>query len=210
MFKDRHHAGIQLAEKLKDFDRCDNCIIFAIPRGGVVVGAEVAQHLNLPLDLIVTKKIRAPHNPELAIGSMDPAGKVNVDQIAVDRLNISPDYLQTATETTAAQISKQLKQYRKSTYYPNLEQITAIIVDDGVATGQTVIAAIGFLKSLKAQRIIVATPVIAPSTLSEMNKLADEIRYILCEEHFFAVGQFYQDFTQVNDEQVIKIMKDIH
>ncbi len=209
MFKDRHHAGILLAKKLEDFDSCDNCIIFAIPRGGVVVGAEVARRLHLPMDLIITKKIRAPYNPELAIGSIDPAGKINVDQTLVSRLNVSSAHLQIAAETTLAQIKKQLEQYRKSADYPNLEHITAIVVDDGVATGQTVMAAIGFLRDLKVQRIIVATPVIAPSTLSELNELADEVRYVLCEEHFFAVGQFYRDFTQVNDEQVINIMTDI-
>ncbi len=209
MFKDRHHAGIRLAEKLEDFNRCGNCIIFAIPRGGVVIGAVVAERLNLPLDLIITKKIRAPYNPELAIGSVDPTGNINVNQNIIAGLNISSDYLQAAAETTTAQIKEQLEQYRKSSHYPSLEQTIAIIVDDGIATGQTVIAAIGFLRSLDAQRIIVATPVIAPSTLSELNKLADEVRYVLCEEHFFAVGQFYQDFAQVNDEQVMEIMADI-
>ena len=209
MFKDRHHAGIRLAEKLEDFNRCGNCIIFAIPRGGVVIGAVVAERLNLPLDLIITKKIRAPYNPELAIGSVDPTGNINVNQNIIAGLNISSDYLQAAAETTTAQIKEQLEQYRKSSHYPSLEQTIAIIVDDGIATGQTVIAAIGFLRSLDAQRIIVATPVIAPSTLSELDKLADEVRYVLCEEHFFAVGQFYQDFAQVNDEQVMEIMADI-
>lgn len=209
MFKDRHHAGILLAEKLEDFDRCDNCIIFAIPRGGVVVGAEVARCLHLPLDLIITKKIRAPYNPELAIGSIDPAGKINVNRALISGLNVPSSYLQTAAETTIAQIRKQLEQYRKGIDYPDLKHITAIIVDDGIATGQTVIAAIGFLRNLKARKIIVATPVIAPPTLSELNELADEVRYVLCEEHFFAVGQFYRDFTQVNEKQVIKIMTDI-
>ena len=209
MFKDRCHAGIRLAEKLEDFNRCGNCIIFAIPRGGVVIGAVVAERLNLPLDLIITKKIRAPYNPELAIGSVDPTGNINVNQNIIAGLNISSDYLQTAAETTTAQIKEQLEQYRKSSHYPSLEQTIAIIVDDGIATGQTVIAAIGFLRSLDAQRIIVATPVIAPSTLSELAKLADEVRYVLCEERFFAVGQFYQDFAQVNDEQVMEIMTDI-
>ena len=209
MFKDRRHAGIRLAEKLEDFNRCGNCIIFAIPRGGVVIGAVVAERLNLPLDLVITKKIRAPYNPELAIGSVDPTGNINVNQNIIAGLNISSDYLQAAAETTTAQIKEQLEQYRKSSHYPSLEQTIAIIVDDGIATGQTVIAAIGFLRSLDAQRIIVATPVIAPSTLSELNKLADEVRYVLCEERFFAVGQFYRDFAQVNDEQVMEIMADI-
>lgn len=209
MFKDRCHAGIRLAEKLEDFNRCGNCIIFAIPRGGVVIGAVVAERLNLPLDLVITKKIRAPYNPELAIGSVDPTGNINVNQNIIAGLNISSDYLQTAAETTTAQIKEQLEQYRKSSHYPSLEQTIAIIVDDGIATGQTAIAAIGFLRSLDAQRIIVATPVIAPSTLSELNKLADEVRYVLCEERFFAVGQFYRDFAQVNDEQVMEIMTDI-
>lgn len=206
VFKDRCQAGIQLAEKLRDLDRCRNCIVFAIPRGGVVVAAEVAEHLNLPLDLIVTKKIGAPFNPELAIGSVDPAGRVNVDQTTAAKLNISPTYWQTAAKETGALIRQQLEQYRRSADYPNLEQTTAIIVDDGIATGQTVIAAIGFLRSLSAQRIIIATPVIAPSTLSKLNELADEVRYVLCEEHFFAVGQFYQDFSPVNDNEVMTIM----
>ena len=210
MFEDRHHAGIKLAKELEDFKHCDNCIIFAIPRGGVVTGAEVARHLNIPMDLVITKKIRAPYNPELAIGSVDPSGNISVNQDIIAGLNISSDYLRTAAETTVVQIEEQLEQYRKSSSYPDLEQTTAIIVDDGIATGQTVIAAIGFLKSLRARRIIVATPVIAPSTLSELRKLADEVRYVLCEERFFAVGQFYRDFTQVSDEQVIKIMTDIH
>ena len=125
-----------------------------------MVAAEVAEHLNLPLDLIVTKKIGAPFNPELAIGSVDPAGRVNVDQTTAAKLNISPTYWQTAAKETGALIRRQLEQYRRSVDYPNLEQTTAIIVDDGIATGQTVIAAIGFLRSLSAQRIIVALSLI--------------------------------------------------
>lgn len=207
MFKDRRHAGIKLTEKLKDFDRCDNCIIFAIPRGGVVIGVEIAKRLHLPLDLIITKKIGAPHNPELAIGSVDSTGKTTLNQTLVSGLGISADYLQTATKTTLSQIKKQLEQYRRNTDYPNLEQTTAIIVDDGIATGQTVMAAIGFLRDLKARSIIVATPVIAPSTLSELSELVDEVRYVLCEERFFAVGQFYRDFTQVDDKQVMRIIR---
>ncbi len=207
MFENRRHAGIKLAETLKDFKHCDNCIIFAIPRGGVATGAEIAKRLHLPLDLIITKKIGAPHNPELAIGSVDSTGKTTLNQTLVSGLGISADYLQTATKTTLSQIKKQLEQYRRNTDYPNLEQTTAIIVDDGIATGQTVMAAIGFLRDLKARSIIVATPVIAPSTLSELSELVDEVRYVLCEEHFFAVGQFYRDFTQVDDKQVTRIIR---
>lgn len=209
MFKDRRDAGIQLLKQLSSYEKNKNCIVFGIPRGGVVVAAEVAMGLNLPLDLIITKKIGAPFNPELAIGSVDPEGKAIVDENAQKRFNISSEYLETAVATITANIKKQLQIYRGSYIYPSLKQHEAIVVDDGIATGQTMIAAIDFLRRLKTKRIIVATPVIAPSTLTKLNEIADEVRYVLCEKHFFAVGQFYQDFKPVNDKEVISIMKQI-
>ncbi|HKM39118.1 MAG TPA: phosphoribosyltransferase family protein [bacterium] len=208
MFKDRHQAGVQLATKLVDYEGCPDCIVFAIPRGGVVVAAEVARRLDLPLDLIVTKKIGAPFNLELAIGSVDPAGTINVDQDLCTQLNVSQAYLQTAAQNTLAQVRQQLEKYRKTAHYQDLSKITALIVDDGIATGQTVTAAINFVKSLNAQHIIVATPVISPSILSRLSKLVKEIRYLLCQQHFLAVGQFYQDFSPVDDNQVTTIMAD--
>ncbi len=209
VFKDRHHAGVQLTTELTHYCNCSNCIVFGIPRGGVVVAAEVAIGLNLPLDLIVTKKIGAPFNPELAIGSVDPNGKATVDKRAKEMLNISPRYLQTTVPTITAEIKRQLELYRGHTDYSKLTQQTALIVDDGIATGQTVIAAVQFLKTLDAERIVVATPVIAPATLNRLCEIADEVRYVLCQEQFSAVGQFYQDFSPVNDNEVLRTLQSI-
>lgn len=207
MFKDRCDAGKQLTDKLRDYEDCKDCIVFAIPRGGVAVAAEVAVGLSLPLDMIITKKIGAPFNPELAIGSVDPSGKASMDESAKEMFNISPGYWQNAVEAITAKIKDQLEMYRGSSVYPDLAETRAIIVDDGIATGQTVIAAIGFLRSLNAKRIIVATPVIAPTTLAKLNRLADDVKYILSEEHFFAVGQFYQDFSPVDNDEVVGILR---
>ncbi|NMA54380.1 MAG: phosphoribosyltransferase [Firmicutes bacterium] len=206
IFANRRQAGLKLAQTLSDFARCPDCVVLAIPRGGVVVAAEIARQLKLPLDLVITKKIGAPFNPELAIGSVDSNGKISLDETLIARLNIPSAYIHRAAKQVLAQIKNQLAKYRARIDYPDLTQKTVILVDDGIATGQTVIAAIGFLKSLPVRRLVIATPVIAPATLANLKQSADEIRYVRCEHRFLAVGQFYQDFSPVSDDEVITIM----
>ncbi|KXG78853.1 putative phosphoribosyl transferase [Fervidicola ferrireducens] len=160
-----------------------------------------------PLDVVVARKIGAPFNEELAIGAVSPDGNVIINEEAVRVLKVSESYVKAQKQIKINKIKERLMKYRGSDVYENLEGRTAIIVDDGIATGYTVKAAIDFIRGLNAELVVVASPVIAPDTLVELENLVDEVVYIYSQEPFYAVGQFYKSFPQVSDEEVISIIK---
>ncbi|ADL08385.1 phosphoribosyltransferase [Thermosediminibacter oceani] len=207
MFKDRIDAGKRLSRILEKYKNTANAVVFAIPRGGVVVARVVCDYLNLPMDIVVARKIGAPFNEELAIGAVVPGGRVLLNEDAVAILRVSEDYIEKQRLRKIEEIRRRLEMYRGSDAYANLEGKTAIIVDDGIATGYTVKAAVEFVRGLNAGRIIVAAPVIAPDTLRELQDLVDEVVYIYSEEPFYAVGQFYSDFREVQDDEVLVMLK---
>lgn len=206
MFKDRTDAGRQLAEKLKAYKNDPDVIVFAIPRGGVVVADEICSKLNLPMDVVVTRKLGAPFNEELAIGAVDPLGEVALNQYAINMLRVGKDYIEQESRIKLQEVKERLKKYRGKDTYDDLTDKKVLLVDDGIATGYTVIAAINFLKGLNPKKIVLAVPVIAPDTLLQLKKLADEVVCIISEEPFYAVGQFYENFAQVSDEEVMEIL----
>jgi putative phosphoribosyl transferase len=206
-FSDRVDAGKRLASALKDFSG-KNGIVLSIPRGGVVVGFEIARALNLPLDVIIPRKIGAPENPELAIGAVAEDGTAILDNQLIKYLGVSKEYVEIETKRQKHEIGRRLKLYRQDSSYPNLKGLDVIVVDDGIATGSTMKAALASVKNRGASSVTVAVPVGPPSTIEELEKIADRVVCLYAPEYFQAIGEFYSDFSQTPDEQVIMLLKE--
>ena len=206
MFQDRYDAGMQLSEKLKMYKDDPDAVVFAIPRGGVIIADVVCEQLNLPMDIVVTRKIGASYNEELAIGAVDPKGGKILNHDAIDMIRVSDEYIEKEARRKAEEARARLNNYRGNDKYDDLLGKKALIIDDGIATGYTVMAAINFLRELKPEKLILGTPVIAPDTLTEMEKLVDELVCVISQEPFYAVGRFYKNFTQVSDEEVMTVL----
>jgi len=206
MFQNRAQAGKKLASKLLSYKATKNLIVLAIPRGGVVVGKILSQALDCPLEVIVTKKIGAPGNPELAIGAVGVVGKPVIDEELAERVGADENYLKSKILNLKSEIKRREKIFRRDKLPLNLKDKTVILTDDGVATGATMMAAVEIARQQNPKKIIVAVPVIAKDTLEKIESLADEVVFLDAPEMFFAVGQFYQDFSQITDEEVRKIL----
>jgi predicted phosphoribosyltransferase len=206
-FSNRVDAGKRLAAALKDFSGKKG-IVLAIPRGGVVVGSVIAKALNLPLDVIIPRKIGAPDNPELAIGAVAEDGTAILDANLIRYLGVSREYVKEETEHQKNEIERRLKLYRQDTSYPELKGLDVIVVDDGIATGSTMKAALASVKNRGAASITVAVPVGPPSTIQELNTMANRVVCLYMPEFFQAIGEFYDDFSQTSDEDVIKMLKE--
>lgn len=205
MFEDRKEAGVLLSKKLLGFKNSKKTIICAIPRGGVVVGRIFAEKLKLPLFPIVVKKIGAPRNPELAIGAVAPDKVIYWDKSIVEDLNLSDEDKKESFEMAEEERLEKEKLFDVE----NLDICgkSIIVTDDGVATGSTAIAAAMFLKRKNASRLILATPVISPDTLEVVGKYYDKIIFLETPQFFSAVGQFYRNFPQVSNEEVVELLK---
>ncbi len=200
-FKNRAHAGQIMAEKLIKYKNKPDTFVIALPRGGVVNGYFIAQKLNLPLDIIVTKKIPAPDNPEFAIGSVNMDGSVFLDDEVARLHQIPTDYIKEQSSLILKKIKEKVRKLKGNTEIPKKLNKTIILVDDGLATGNTVKAAIQFLKKRKAKKIILAVPVSPPDTFKEISKMVDEIYCLYTPSLFGAIGAFYDDFGQTSDEE---------
>jgi len=204
LLKNRVEAGKQLAQALKTAS--ENAIVLAVPRGGVIVGYEVAKALGIPLDVIVTKKIGAPDNPELAIGAVAEDGTFILDEDLARRLFVPEEYISEEVERMRQEIQRRLVRYRGNVPYPSLKNREVIVVDDGVATGSTLKAALRLVRSKGAKTVTVAVPVGPSNTIKELEKLADRVVCLLTPEPFYAIGQFYVDFAQTSDEEVTRLL----
>ena len=207
IFSDRVEAGRKLASELVDFLDNRSVIVLAIPRGGVVVGYEVARKLRVPLDIIIPRKIGAPSNPELAIGAVTEDGTAILDEKLVGYLNVPRRYIEEESERQRKEIGRRLKAYRGDVPYPNLTNHIVIIVDDGVATGSTIRAALVSLRKRNAKQVVIALPVGPVDTIKELEEKADRVVCLFVPEQFFAIGQFYEHFDQTTDEEVIRLLK---
>ena len=205
LLRNRVEAGKQLAKAVKTAS--ENAIVLSVPRGGVGVGYEVAKALGVPLDVIVTKKIGAPDNPELAIGAVAEDGTFILDEDLARRLYVPKEYISEEVERMKQEIQRRLIRYRGDVPYPSLKNREVIVVDDGVATGSTLKAALRLLRHKGAKTITVAVPVGPPDTIRELEKLADRVVCLQTPEPFYAIGQFYVDFTQTSDEEVTELLK---
>ena len=209
MFLDRVEAGQKLAEKLLKYKEMGP-IVLAIPRGGVVVASEVASALSCGLDLVIPRKIGAPNNPELAVGALAKEGAVILNKELTKSLNISPDYLREEIEKQVIEIKRRRQKYLGDRSSLDLRGKTVILVDDGLATGYTSLAAIKAVREDKPEKIVLAVPVAPREAIERLKNEVDELICLETPELFFAVGQFYYDFSQTTDEQVAEILTRHH
>lgn len=205
LFNDRVEAGKKLAKALEPF-RGSDVVILGIPRGGVVVANEVAETLGAPLDVVVTRKIEAPGEPEYALGAVTQDGEVIMDRQAAESLGASPEYLDDQIRKKREEVKERMERLRSDKPYPSLEGKVVIIVDDGIATGSSVGAAVISVRKRKPKDVIVAVPV-APRDAIEV--LREDGTKVVCLETpgpFLAIGEFYSDFNQVEDMEVKRIL----
>ena len=205
IFENRKAAGEALAKRLQPY-REKGALVLALPRGGVVVGAVLAERLALELDVLLIKKLGAPDNPELAVGAITETGKVYLNERVVSFYGAIGEYLEREKKEALAVLAERSSGYRKVRPKASVEGRVVIIVDDGVATGATVISAIEVVEAEGARRVIVALPVGPPETISEIAHLADEVHCLYEPLDFGAVGQFYSDFRETPDSEVLKIL----
>ncbi len=206
LFEDRRQAGKKLVDKLKPYHEKEP-LILAVPRGGVTVAEPVWESLGGDLDLIITRKIGAPYQPELAIGAVTGDGFVMVNESIVSRLNVTGDYIDKAVEKEQNEIRRRLEIYRGKRPLPVVDKRLVILIDDGVATGYTLMAALRSLQEKKPSELILAVPVGPPDTLNMLENEVDELICLEAPAHFAAVGQFYRHFDQVSDAEVSAILK---
>ncbi|MEK6954136.1 MAG: phosphoribosyltransferase family protein [Candidatus Micrarchaeota archaeon] len=204
MFKDRCEAGKLLSCKLEHFRGRKDCLILGIPRGGAIIASEISKSLDLPFSLLVVRKLCAPNNPELAIGAVGMDGMPYLDESIVKSVGASAEYIGSECEKQYSEVKRRMKEFRIGKTI--LANKTIILVDDGIATGATVIAAIQILRSQKVNRIVLAVPVCSIDTSIEMKRLVDFFICLNLPESFSAVGQFYSDFRQVSDQEVKELL----
>lgn len=204
MLTDRREAGELLAKALSPLAGQD-AVVLAIPRGGVVVGEIVARALDAPLDVVVPRKIGAPGNPELGLGAVAPGVQV-LDEDLIRDLRVSQDYLDREIAAEEREIDRRSALYRDGRSSVPVQGKVAIIVDDGVATGGTAVAAARWARAQGAGRVVVAVPVAPSPAVARLSAEADEVVVLFTPEPFYAVGQWYRDFDQVSDEEVVGIL----
>lgn len=207
VFKDRHEAGRQLAEVLLPYQR-ENCVIFGLPRGGVAVALEVARRLQKPLDVLVVRKIGAPGHEELAAGAVGPEDILILNRDVLVMLGLQADALQPRIEQARIELNRRLQQYRGNRPFPDLRGKTAIIVDDGLATGATARAAIKALKALHPAKVVLAVPVGTRPLLSQLRYEVDELVCLEKPESFDAVSAWYERFPQCTDLEVAQWLEE--
>lgn len=208
MFSNREDAGEKLSKALSKFKGQD-VIILGIPRGGVIVAAQIAKELKAALSVIIPRKLRAPQNPELAIGAVAQKDKVILNEELVKSLKVPDEYIKAEVRYQLGEIERRRKLYLGKRKLPDFKEKTVIIVDDGLATGYTAWAAVEAVKAKGPKEVILAVPVAPPDTARWLNQQVNELICLSTPEPFFAVGQFYQEFSQVTDDEVMQKLKEV-
>lgn len=208
-FRDRREAGIELAQHLMHL-RGERPVVLALPRGGVPVGFEIARALDAPLDLLLVRKIGAPHQPELAVGAVVDGAETDIvlNEDIVRTLGVSDDYIRRETARELEELERRRAFYLRGRRPVEATGATAIVVDDGIATGATVRAALRGVRRRNPAKLVLAAPVAPPETVASLQPEADEIVCVATPDPFMAVGAFYRDFPQLSDEEVIALMED--
>lgn len=201
-FRDRRDAGKRLAEELHRYANRPDVMVLALPRGGVPVGFEVATALDSPLDVFVVRKLGLPWHEELAMGALARGGVRILDEDLIRAAGVSEEEVQRVTATEQRELERRERQYRGARPFPNLTGKTVILVDDGLATGYTMRAAVAALRQEGPARVIVAVPVAARETCAAFRDIADDIVCAVTPEPFHAVGLWYDDFSQTTDDEV--------
>jgi putative phosphoribosyl transferase len=208
-FTDRREAGRRLAGLLIKFED-QKPVVLALPRGGVPVGLEVALALGAPLDLVLVRKLGAPMNEELAIGAIAEGAPDAIIEPLAKRLRVSSEYIETVTARALAEIERRRRAWFGERQLIDVADRVAIVVDDGIATGATMHAALRATRQRKPSRLVLAVPVAAASAIRKLRREADEVVCLETPENFWAVGQFYQEFTQLSDAEVTELLVEAH
>ena len=208
MFLDRMDAGEKLTDSLYKF-KDEDVIVLAVPRGGLEIAYDTIKRFGFTWDLIIPRKIGAPHNKEFAIGAVSVDGSYFINDDYVKMLGISQDYIEKEVLEQIKEIKRRMKEYRGVDTFPEVKDKTVIIIDDGIATGFTILAVIKAVKKQGAKKIILAIPVGPRETIEEFKELVDEVICLYIPDEFYAVGSYYVDFEQVTEEEVFKIIKEL-
>ena len=206
LFRDRQDAGRQLAVRLHAYIGRDDVVVLALPRGGVPVGYEIAHALGVPLDIFLVRKLGVPAHEELAMGAIASGGVQVLNEEVVRYLPDADRLIAAAAEREQLELRRREEEYRDGRAAPDLTGKTVVLVDDGLATGSTMRAAILALRKCDVGRIVVAVPVGAPETCNELRAEMDDAIFLSAPANFRAVGQFYENFSQTSDEEVRELL----
>lgn len=206
MFKNRRQAGSLLAQRLSFYKNKKDTLILGVPRGGVLVAKEVSNKLNLPLDVLIVRKIGAPGNQELALGAVGEGNNMFLDRELVSALKVKKSDLSEKIDEKKREVKKRERLFRKGKKRVSVNKKTVIVVDDGIATGSTIKVALNCLKEEKPGKIILAIPVCPKSVAEELREMVEKTVFLKTPEDFYAVGQFYNHFPQVQDKEVASLL----
>jgi putative phosphoribosyl transferase len=206
MFRNREEAGRMLAEKLSHYRNDPTGLILALPRGGAAVGYQRSLALHIPLDVFITRKIGAPGNPEYAIGAVAETGSRYLNQEAISSFDLSRHELERLIHIQEKEIARRRDLYRQGRPLPQLTGRTVFLVDDGIATGSTFMASALAIRSLQPRSLVGVIPVGPPSTMREVRAHVNELIVLMTPDPFYAVGDFFADFTQVEDRDVVEYL----
>jgi predicted phosphoribosyltransferase len=206
LFVDREDAGWLLAERLKQTPLNDP-LVLAIPRGGIEVGAPLARGLGADLDIVLSRKLRSPDQPELALGAISETGEVYLNHFASAITEAGSSFLQEERRRQMVEIERRQKMFRAVRPRAPIQGRTVIVTDDGIATGSTMIAALRTVRAAGPAELLVAVPVAARERLAAIRGLCDRVICLHEPEVFWAVGQFYRNFNQVSDERVVELLR---
>lgn len=209
-FSNREQAGQYLAERLSQYAKAPDSIVLGLPRGGVVVASEVARKLELPLDVFLVRKLGVPGYEELAMGAIATGGIRVMNKDVLRQINISESAIEAATRREERELVRREKAYRGNRPRLDVKDLTVILVDDGLATGSTMRAAVTALRRQGPKRLVVAVPTAAPDTCDEFRAEVDEIICGMTPTPFYAVGYWYEDFSQTTDEEVQRLLNPSH
>lgn len=208
IFQNRYDAGRQLARRLDHLAGRDDVMVLALPRGGVPVASEVARALGAPLDVLIVRKIGTPGREELAVGAIASGGVIVVNEEIANQLGITRGEIRDLAVPEQIELARRQRIYRDDRPFPDLNDKVVILVDDGLATGSTMRAAVQAVRKLGPSQVVVAVPVGAGETCARLRELADEVVCVEEPEPFFAVGNWYQDFEQTSDAEVRELLEE--
>ncbi|WP_456433031.1 phosphoribosyltransferase [Nitratifractor sp.] len=206
LFRDREEAGALLADRLQRYQNASDTIVLALPRGGVPVAYQIARRLHLPMDIFFVKKIPSPYNEEAGIGAVSETGLMQVNPRAVEALGVDEEYLQRRAREKMEQMAAKRQMYGRS--LPDVKGKRVIVVDDGIATGSSMLLAVRALKEAGAAQVIVAAPVAPAELIPVLEQEADGVVIVHSDPDLIAVGRFYRDFHQLDDQEVIDLLRE--